>query len=46
MRVDQKSDLLQGTLDLLILKAVALGQNHGLGISRRMAGIRQQTGST
>jgi PadR family transcriptional regulator PadR len=34
-------DLLQGTLDLLILKAVALGQNHGLGISRRIAQITQ-----
>jgi PadR family transcriptional regulator len=41
--VDQKRDLLQGTLDLLILKAVALGQNHGLGISRRIAQITQGT---
>jgi transcriptional regulator len=39
--VDEKADLLQGTLDLLILKAVALGQNHGLGISRRIAQITQ-----
>ena len=41
--MDQKTDLLQGTLDLLILKAVALGQNHGLGISRRIAQITQHT---
>ena len=39
----QKTDLLQGTLDLLILKSVALGQNHGLGISRRIAQITQDT---
>jgi PadR family transcriptional regulator PadR len=39
--VEEKADLLQGTLDLLILKAVALGQNHGLGISRRIAQITQ-----
>ena len=28
--------LLQGTLDLLILKALDLGEQHGLGISRRI----------
>ncbi|HVT97390.1 MAG TPA: PadR family transcriptional regulator [Acidobacteriaceae bacterium] len=32
-----QSDLLQGTLDLLILKALALEQLHGMGISRRIA---------
>jgi PadR family transcriptional regulator PadR len=31
-----KSDLLQGTLDLLILRTLTLGPNHGLGISRRI----------
>jgi PadR family transcriptional regulator, regulatory protein PadR len=31
--------LLQGTLDLLILKALALQQLHGMGISRRIAQI-------
>jgi transcriptional regulator len=41
--VEQKADLLQGTLDLLILKSVALGENHGLGISRRIAQITQNT---
>jgi transcriptional regulator len=40
---DNKTNLLQGTLDLLILKALALGQLHGLGISRR---IGQITGGT
>lgn len=29
-------DLLQGTLDLLILKTVALGPQHGWGISQRI----------
>jgi PadR family transcriptional regulator, regulatory protein PadR len=33
------SDLLQGTLDLLILKALALEQLHGMGVSRRIAQI-------
>jgi len=37
----QRSTLLQGTLDLLILKAVATGELHGLGVSRR---IEQITG--
>lgn len=32
-----RSDLLQGTLDLLILQALALGPLHGLGVSRRIA---------
>lgn len=39
----QKRDLLQGTLDLLILKAVALAENHGLGISRRIAQMTRGT---
>jgi transcriptional regulator len=33
---DEKNNLLQGTLDLLILKSLALGKMHGLGISRRI----------
>ncbi len=32
-------DLLQGTLDLLILKTLALGPLHGLGVSRRLEQI-------
>ncbi|HKF46702.1 MAG TPA: PadR family transcriptional regulator [Terracidiphilus sp.] len=35
----QKTDLLQGTLDLLILKVVALGPVHGYGISQRIRQI-------
>jgi transcriptional regulator len=35
--------LLQGTLDLLILKALATGELHGLGVSRR---IEQMTSGT
>jgi len=34
--VKQKSDLLQGTLDLLILKTLALEPMHGWGISQRL----------
>jgi transcriptional regulator len=34
-----KSDLLQGTLDLLVLKVVALGPLHGYGISQRIRQI-------
>jgi PadR family transcriptional regulator PadR len=35
----EKTDLLQGTLDLLILKVVALGPVHGYGISQRIRQI-------
>src|SRR6202163_1584820 len=38
-----QTNLLQGTLDLLILKALALGEMHGLGISRRLTQITQGT---
>src|SRR5829696_5801539 len=34
-----QTPLLQGTLDLLILKALSLGELHGLGISRRVEQI-------
>jgi transcriptional regulator len=36
---ERKSDLLRGTLDLLILKALTLEAMHGLGISRRLEQI-------
>jgi PadR family transcriptional regulator PadR len=36
-----KSDLLQGTLDLLILKTLALGPQHGWGISQRIQQISE-----
>ena len=37
------TNLLQGTLDLLILKALALTAMHGLGISNRIAQITNGT---
>jgi transcriptional regulator len=40
---DRRAALLQGTLDLLILKALSTGELHGLGVSRR---IEQITGGT
>ena len=38
-----QSELLQGTLDLLILKSLVLEQMHGMGISRRIAQITNGT---
>jgi PadR family transcriptional regulator PadR len=38
----EKTDLLQGTLDLLILKVVALGPVHGYGISQRIRQISKE----
>lgn len=38
-----QTSLLQGTLDLLILKAIGEGELHGLGISRRIEQITQGT---
>lgn len=35
--MQKKTDLLQGTLDLLVLKALALGPLHGLAVSNRIA---------
>ena len=35
----KKTDLLQGTLGLLVLKALALGPLHGLGVSNRIEQI-------
>jgi transcriptional regulator len=37
-----KSDLLQGTLDMLILKIVALGPVHGYGISQRIQQVSRE----
>ena len=37
------TNLLQGTLDLLILKALAVTELHGLGISHRIAQITNST---
>jgi PadR family transcriptional regulator, regulatory protein PadR len=40
---EAKTDLLRGTLDLLILRALSLEPDHGVGITRR---IRQLTKGT
>ena len=37
--MDQQLDLLQGTLDMLILKAVSLGPLHGYGVLLRIQQI-------
>lgn len=39
----EPTSLLQGTLDLLILKSLATAEMHGLGISRRIQQITQGT---
>jgi PadR family transcriptional regulator, regulatory protein PadR len=39
----KQTNILQGTLDLLILKALGTGELHGLGISRRIDQITQGT---
>ncbi len=38
-----QTNLLQGTLDLLILKTLALGKLHGLGVSQRIEQITRGT---
>ena len=40
---NQPANLLQGTLDLLILKALTIGELHGLGVSRRIEQITRGT---
>jgi PadR family transcriptional regulator len=37
----EPTDLLQGTLDLLILKTLALGPSHGWGISKRVGELSE-----
>jgi transcriptional regulator len=39
---EPKADLLQGTLDLLILKALSLGSLHGYGIIQRIRQMSEQ----
>jgi transcriptional regulator len=41
MPLDKQLDLLQGTLDMLILKAVSLGPLHGYGVLLRIQQISQ-----
>jgi PadR family transcriptional regulator, regulatory protein PadR len=38
-----QTKLLQGTLDMMILKALALAEMHGLGISRRIEQVTKGT---
>jgi PadR family transcriptional regulator PadR len=40
---DNQTNLLQGTLDLLILRTLVTGELHGLGISRRLEQITNST---
>jgi len=40
---EKRTDLLQGTLDLLVLKALSLGPLHGLGVSHRIEQITKGT---
>ena len=39
----KQTNLRQGTVDLLILKAIGDGEMHGLAISRRIEQVRQGT---
>jgi PadR family transcriptional regulator, regulatory protein PadR len=41
--VSRPTNLLQGTLDLLILRALSLEELHGLGVSRRVEQITRGT---
>lgn len=41
--MSRRASLLQGTLDLLILKALSLDELHGLGVSRRIDQITRGT---
>jgi PadR family transcriptional regulator PadR len=40
---ESRATVLHGTLDLLILKALAAGELHGLGVSRRIEQITRGT---
>ena len=40
---ESRATVLQGTLDLLILKALSAGELHGLGVSRRIQQITRGT---
>ena len=39
----QKTDLLQGTLDMLILKALSLGPMHGFGVGQKIMQLAEDT---
>lgn len=38
----QKSDLLQGTLDMLVLRVLSRGELHGWGITQKLEQLSQQ----
>src|SRR5215213_3327129 len=38
----QKTDLLQGTLDMLILKALSAGPMHGYGVGQRIGQLAEE----
>lgn len=40
--VKQKSDMLHGTLDMLILKALSIGRMHGFGVGQRIAQMAEE----
>src|SRR5262245_41681907 len=42
MKKKQKADLLQGTLDLLILKALSTGSMHGYGVGQRIMQLAEE----
>lgn len=42
MATEPKTELLRGTLDMLILKIVALGPNHGYAIAQRLRQISKE----
>lgn len=42
MREQEKTDVLKGTLDMLILKIVALGPTHGYAIAQRIQQISNE----
>jgi PadR family transcriptional regulator PadR len=42
MPAQTKSELLRGTLDMLVLKIVALGPNHGYAIAQRLRQISKE----
>jgi PadR family transcriptional regulator PadR len=42
MTGDPKTELLRGTLDMLVLKIVALGPNHGYAIAQRLRQISKE----
>src|SRR5262245_10994693 len=39
---EKKNDLLQGTLDLLILRTLAAGPMHGFGIAKRIEQVSEE----